>query len=43
MQKLMFKYGAFGVTEMYRSLSIGAQVRQLQRFVPELKVSDVMR
>ncbi|KIH58723.1 hypothetical protein ANCDUO_11066 [Ancylostoma duodenale] len=41
MRKLIRKYFAFGMKELYRGVFIGAQVKQLQRFVPELKRSDV--
>uniref|UniRef100_A0AC35UGM6 DAO domain-containing protein n=1 Tax=Rhabditophanes sp. KR3021 TaxID=114890 RepID=A0AC35UGM6_9BILA len=41
MQKLVWKYLRFGVDEMYRSIFINQQVKQLQRFVPSLNVSDV--
>uniref|UniRef100_A0A914XCM1 FAD dependent oxidoreductase domain-containing protein n=1 Tax=Plectus sambesii TaxID=2011161 RepID=A0A914XCM1_9BILA len=43
MQRLMFKYMTFGATEMYRGVFAGAQVRQLQRFMPDLKRSDIIR
>ncbi|KAK0409271.1 hypothetical protein QR680_004447 [Steinernema hermaphroditum] len=43
MQKLMLKYGSFGLQEFYRGVFYAAQVKQLQRFIPELKVSDVTR
>uniref|UniRef100_A0A915KL82 L-2-hydroxyglutarate dehydrogenase, mitochondrial n=1 Tax=Romanomermis culicivorax TaxID=13658 RepID=A0A915KL82_ROMCU len=43
MQKLMFKYARMGMKEMLRSFSMSAEVRQLQRFVPELTVDDVER
>ena len=43
MRKLMGKYFSFGVQEFYRGVWIAAQVKQLQRFVPELKLSDVTR
>jgi len=42
-RKLMLKYAIPGMQEMYRSLNIRAQVTLLQRFMPELKVEDVMR
>uniref|UniRef100_A0A158PB15 L-2-hydroxyglutarate dehydrogenase, mitochondrial n=1 Tax=Angiostrongylus cantonensis TaxID=6313 RepID=A0A158PB15_ANGCA len=42
-RKLMFKYFKYGVTELYRGIWINAQVKQLQRFIPELKRSDVAR
>lgn len=41
--QLMMKYWQFGVGEVMRSLSLTQQVRQLQRYVPELKVEDVTR
>ncbi|VDO54317.1 unnamed protein product [Haemonchus placei] len=43
LQKLSMKYFKYGVREMYRGIFISAQVKQLQRFVPELKRSDVVR
>ncbi|CAI4222876.1 unnamed protein product [Auanema sp. JU1783] len=43
MHKLVGKYLSFGMTEMYRGIWIQAQVKQLQRFIPELKLSDVTR
>jgi len=43
MQKLMLKYTAYGMGEMYRSLNTRAQVKLLQRFVPELRYEDVIR
>ncbi|XP_051873444.1 L-2-hydroxyglutarate dehydrogenase, mitochondrial isoform X2 [Pristis pectinata] len=42
-QKLALKHVAFGINEMYRGLVISAQVKQLQRYIPELTVNDVMR
>ncbi|KAK6019567.1 FAD dependent oxidoreductase [Ostertagia ostertagi] len=43
MRKLVFKYFNYGLTELYRGIFIHAQVKQLQRFIPELKLSDVTR
>ncbi|KAK6039189.1 hypothetical protein COOONC_23307, partial [Cooperia oncophora] len=43
MRKLTFKYLKYGLTELYRGIFISAQVKQLQRFIPELKLSDVTR
>ncbi|XP_022109990.1 L-2-hydroxyglutarate dehydrogenase, mitochondrial-like isoform X1 [Acanthaster planci] len=43
LRKLMFKHLAFGVREMYKGIVIAAQVKQLQRYVPELKLQDVTR
>lgn len=33
----------FGVGEMYRGIFIGAQVKNLQKYIPELSLSDVIR
>ncbi|KJH52323.1 FAD dependent oxidoreductase [Dictyocaulus viviparus] len=41
--KLMTKYTKYGLTELYRGIWINAQVKQLQRFIPDLKLSDVIR
>lgn len=41
MQRLMVKYAAFGIGEMYRSLIPSAQVKLLQKFVPSLRPDDV--
>ncbi|CAI2353645.1 unnamed protein product [Caenorhabditis sp. 36 PRJEB53466] len=43
MQKLVKKHFTFGIKELYRGIWIKAQVKQLQRFIPELKLSDVTR
>lgn len=40
---MVFKNFTYGLGEMYRGLSISATVRELQKFVPSLKVSDVAR
>lgn len=42
-QKIARKYFKYGMTELYRGIWINAQVRQLQRFMPDLKYSDVTR
>lgn len=39
----MFQYFTFGVGEYYRGIIKSAQVKQLQRYVPSLKVQDVER
>jgi len=39
----MLKYTRFGLNEMARRWWIPAEVKLLQRFVPELKASDVIR
>ncbi|XP_064621859.1 L-2-hydroxyglutarate dehydrogenase, mitochondrial-like isoform X2 [Lineus longissimus] len=43
LRKLAFKHLAFGMSEMYRSLAMSAQVKLLQRFVPSLSPADVTR
>ncbi len=43
MRRLIMKHATFGLGEMYRSAVLGAQVRQLQKFVPSLRVEDVVR
>jgi hypothetical protein len=43
MRRLVVQYLGFGVGEMYRSLILRAQVKQLQKFVPSLHVRDVIR
>ncbi|XP_067895180.1 L-2-hydroxyglutarate dehydrogenase, mitochondrial isoform X1 [Heterodontus francisci] len=42
-QKLVLKNVAFGLNEMYRGIVISAQVKQLQRYIPNLTVNDVTR
>lgn len=37
------QYWRYGAGEVYRSLVIGRQVKRLQRFVPDLRLSDVER
>ena len=41
--RLIGKYWRYGAGEVYRSLAIGSQVKRLQRFVPDLRLSDVKR
>lgn len=43
MHKLMWKFLGYGTKEMYRGIFIGAQVKQLQRYIPELTAHDVVR
>ncbi|XP_072032378.1 L-2-hydroxyglutarate dehydrogenase, mitochondrial-like [Amphiura filiformis] len=43
LRKLAMRNISFGLGEMYRGVVISAQVKQLQRFVPELKAYDVTR
>ncbi|CAD5224063.1 unnamed protein product [Bursaphelenchus okinawaensis] len=43
MQRLMVKYAGFGMGEMYRGIFYNAQVKKLQRYIPEISHSDVTR
>ncbi|PVD32304.1 hypothetical protein C0Q70_07737 [Pomacea canaliculata] len=43
LRKLAWNYLGYGVKEMYKGIYIPAQVKQLQRFVPMLQLSDVTR
>lgn len=43
LQKLVMKNITYGLGEMYRGVFIGAQVKLLQKFIPELSLSDVVR
>ncbi|GAB6024588.1 hypothetical protein CHUAL_009736 [Chamberlinius hualienensis] len=42
-QKIVKNYARFGAGEMLRSIFIAKQVKQLQKFVPELRMTDVER
>jgi len=39
----MRKYWRFGSGEMYRSAVMRAQLKQLQKYVPDIGIADVMR
>ncbi|KAA8581884.1 hypothetical protein FQN60_008624 [Etheostoma spectabile] len=43
LQKLVMKNLTYGIGEMYRGVFIGAQVKILQKYIPELSRSDVLR
>ncbi|XP_062850947.1 L-2-hydroxyglutarate dehydrogenase, mitochondrial [Trichomycterus rosablanca] len=43
LQKLVMKNLVYGVGEMYRGVFISAQVKMLQKYVPELQLSDVVK
>ncbi|KAL3984972.1 L-2-hydroxyglutarate dehydrogenase mitochondrial [Acanthocheilonema viteae] len=43
MRKLIFKFFGYGMKELYRGIWIRAQVKQLQKFMPDLRISDVAR
>jgi len=34
---------SYGLSEMYRACFLSAQVKQLQKFIPEVTVHDVLR
>ena len=43
LQRLVLKNIRYGLGEMYRGVFIGAQVKLLQRYIPEISLSDVLR
>lgn len=43
LQRLVMKNIVYGVGEIYRGVFPGAQVKILQKFIPELSSSDVIR
>ena len=43
LHKLMLKYWKFGVKETYRASLLRAQVKILQKYVPDIKLSDIER
>ncbi|XP_061897203.1 L-2-hydroxyglutarate dehydrogenase, mitochondrial [Entelurus aequoreus] len=43
LQKLVLRNMTYGVGEMYRGIFIGAQVKLLQKYIPEISSSDVLR
>ncbi|KAM9787854.1 L-2-hydroxyglutarate dehydrogenase, mitochondrial [Syngnathus typhle] len=43
LQKLVLRNILYGMGEMYRGIFIGAQVKILQKYIPELSRSDVLR
>ncbi|KAM4625611.1 L-2-hydroxyglutarate dehydrogenase, mitochondrial [Polymixia lowei] len=43
LQKLILKNISYGLGEMYRGIFIGAQVKLLQKYIPEIVLSDVLR
>ncbi|VIO98431.1 Uncharacterized protein BM_BM6576 [Brugia malayi] len=42
-RKLILKFFGYGMKELYRGIWTRAQVKQLQRFMPNLKISDITR
>lgn len=43
LQKLVMKNIMYGVGEMYKGVFTSAQVKMLQRYIPEIQVSDVVK
>ncbi|KAM4543290.1 L-2-hydroxyglutarate dehydrogenase, mitochondrial [Odontesthes bonariensis] len=43
LQRLIMRNVTYGIGEMYRGVFIGAQVKILQKYIPELSLSDVLR
>ncbi|MEQ2165543.1 hypothetical protein GOODEAATRI_017932 [Goodea atripinnis] len=43
LQKLIFRNVTYGIGEMYRGVFLGAQIKILQKYIPELSLSDVLR
>ncbi|XP_065539627.1 L-2-hydroxyglutarate dehydrogenase, mitochondrial isoform X6 [Lathamus discolor] len=41
--KLVLRNVSYGLSEMYRACFLSAQVKQLQKFIPEVTVNDVLR
>uniref|UniRef100_A0A8C5PXP6 L-2-hydroxyglutarate dehydrogenase, mitochondrial n=1 Tax=Leptobrachium leishanense TaxID=445787 RepID=A0A8C5PXP6_9ANUR len=43
LRKLVMKNFSYGVGEMYRAFSLSAQLKALQKYIPELSIHDLMR
>lgn len=43
LQKLVLRNITYGIGEMYRGININAQVKLLQKYIPEISPSDVLR
>ncbi|XP_049917057.1 L-2-hydroxyglutarate dehydrogenase, mitochondrial [Epinephelus moara] len=43
LQKLVLRNITYGIGEMYRGININAQVKLLQKYIPEISSSDVLR
>ena len=41
MLRVMAKNALFGLGEMYKSLYVKAQVKELQKYIPDIEVADV--
>lgn len=42
-QKLALKYTTFGISEIIRSAFVGLAAKDLQKYIPEIKASDIKR
>ncbi|NXW03633.1 L2HDH protein, partial [Fregetta grallaria] len=43
LRKLVLRNLSYGLSEMYRACFLSAQVKQLQKFIPEVTINDVLR
>lgn len=43
LQKLILRNVTYGIGEMYRGVFLGAQIKILQKYIPELSLNDVLR
>ncbi|EHB10188.1 L-2-hydroxyglutarate dehydrogenase, mitochondrial [Heterocephalus glaber] len=43
LSKLVFQNFSYGVNEMYKACFLGATVKYLQKFIPEITTSDILR
>ena len=43
LRKLVLKHWKFGSVEMYKSAVMAAQLKQLQKYVPDIQLSDLKR
>jgi 2-hydroxyglutarate dehydrogenase len=42
-RKLALKYAGFGASEMIKSICITKQLKELQKFIPDINASDIRR
>ena len=43
LQKLILKYWRFGSREIYESFVLSAQIKKLQRYIPDITLADIER
>lgn len=43
LQRLVMRNIIYGFGELYRGIFIGAQVKILQKYIPEISLNDVLR